>query len=100
MADVNPPFVGLSEHPQAAASIRQIKAWGGLAGFLLVAGYSYMAGMQAPDALLRGVIAGVLAQTLAWIGAIVFWQHMLDGEARAAVKRLAANRERERGRDS
>jgi uncharacterized membrane protein YccC len=99
MADVNPPFVGLSEHPQAAASIRQIKAWGGLAGFVLVAGYSYLAGMQAPDALLRGIIAGIAGQTLAWIGAIVFWQHMLDAEARAAVKRLVAHREQEQGRD-
>lgn len=99
MSDLNPPFVGLSEHPRAAASIRRIKAWGGLAGFALVTGYSYLGGMQAPDALLRGVIAGVAAQTLAWIGAIVFWQHMLDAEARAAVNRLVASRERAQGRD-
>jgi hypothetical protein len=99
MADLNPPFVGLSEHPQASASIRRIKAWGGLLGFVLVSAYSYLAGIPVADALLRGVIAGIAAQTLAWIAAIVLWQHLLDAEARAAVKRLVANREREQGRD-
>ena len=86
MADETPNLVGLSEHPRAADSIRQIKAWGGLIGFGAVVAYSYMSGMPIPDALLRGVIAGVIAQMLAWIAAIVLWQHLLDGEASAAVR--------------
>ena len=40
--------------------------------------------MGIPDALLRGVIAGVAGQMLAWIAAIVLWQHLLDGEAKSA----------------
>jgi hypothetical protein len=93
MADQTPNLVALAEHPRAAESIRQIKAWGGLVGFGGVVAYSYMSGMALPDALLRGVIAGVIAQTLAWIAAIVLWQHLLDGEASAAVRQA-----RERGR--
>jgi hypothetical protein len=93
MADQTPNLVGLADHPRAADSIRQIKAWGGLVGFGAVVGYSYVSGMAIPDALLRGVIAGVIAQMLAWIGAIVLWQHLLDGEASAAMREA-----RERGR--
>jgi hypothetical protein len=95
MADQTPRLVGLADHPRAADSIRQIKAWGGLIGFVVVVAYSYLSGMQIPDALLRGVIAGVAAQMLAWIGAVVLWQHLLDGEAGAAIKQAAANRVRE-----
>ena len=87
MADQTPNLVALSDHPRAADSIRQIKAWGGLIGFGGVVAYSYMGGMPIPDALLRGVIAGVAAQMLAWIAAIVLWQHLLDGEASATVRR-------------
>lgn len=97
MADPNPPLVGLTDHPRAAHSIRRIKAWGGLAGFAAVVAYSYTSGMPLPDALLRGVIAGVAAQMLAWVAAVVLWQHLLDGEATAAVK---AAREKQRIRES
>ena len=97
MAGTNPPLVGLTDHPRAARSIRQIKAWGGLIGFVGVVAYSYTSGMPLPDALLRGVVAGVVAQMLAWVAAVVLWQHLLDGEATAAVK---AAREKQRIRES
>lgn len=95
MAVPNPPLVGLSDHPRAARSIRQIKSWGGLIGFVAVFAYAYLGGMAVPDALLRGLIAGIAAQMLAWVGAVVLWQHLLDGEAGAAVRQAAANRDRE-----
>jgi hypothetical protein len=98
MADRTPKLVGLSEHPRAADSIRQIKAWGGLIGFGGVAAYSYMSGMPVPDALLHGVIAGVAAQMLAWVAAIVLWQHLLDGEAGAAIRRSRELARREAAR--
>jgi len=92
MPESPPPLVGLADHPRAARSIRQMKAWGGLLGFGGVVAYSYMGGMPLPDALLRGVIAGVAAQMLAWVAAVVLWQHLLDGEASAAVAAARANR--------
>ena len=95
MADPNPPLVGLSDHPRAAHSIRRIKAWGGLAGFAAVVAYSYTSGMPLPDALLRGIIDGVAAQMLAWVAAVVLWQHLLDGEATAAVKAAREKRIRD-----
>lgn len=98
MPDQTPNLVGLAEHPRAAASIRRIKAWGGLIGFGAVVAYSFMRGMPIPDALLRGVIAGVAAQMLAWIAAIVLWQHLLDGEASAAVRQAQELRRRQAAR--
>lgn len=98
MSDQTPNLVGLAEHPRAADSIRQMKAWGGLVGFGGVVAYSYMSGMPIPDALLRGVIAGVAAQMLAWIAAIVLWQHLLDGEASAAVREGRERARREAAR--
>jgi hypothetical protein len=95
MADPNPPLVGLTDHPRAAHSIRRIKAWGGLAGFAAVVAYGYTSGMPLPDALLRGIIAGVAAQMLAWVAAVVLWQHLLDGEATAAVKAAREKRIRD-----
>jgi uncharacterized membrane protein YccC len=92
--DPKPPLVALSDHPRAAASIRQIKAWGGLLGFVVVAGVSYLGGMGVADALLRGVIAGVAGQMLAWVAAIVLWQHVLEGEARSAVRQAKETRRR------
>ena len=92
MADVKAPMVALADHPRAAYSIRQIKAWGGLIGFVVVVGYSYMGGMAIPDALLRGVIAGVLAQMLAWAAGIVLWQHLLEAETRMTVARAVEGR--------
>jgi hypothetical protein len=92
MPDPTPPLVGLADHPRAAQSIRQMKAWGGLLGFAGVVAYSYTGGMPLPDALLRGVIAGVAAQMLAWVAAVVLWQHLLDGEASAAVTAARENR--------
>ena len=45
-----------------------------------------------PDTLLRAIVGGVAGNMLAWFGAIVAWQHMLEGEAVAAVRRAAAER--------
>jgi hypothetical protein len=98
MADQTPNLVGLADHPRASGSIRQIKAWGGLIGFGGVTAYSYMSGMGVPDALLRGVVAGVIAQMLAWIAAIVLWQHLLDGEASAAIREGRERARREAAR--
>jgi hypothetical protein len=91
MADVNPSLVSLSDHPRAARGIRTAKAAGGLVGFAVVAVGSWMHHTPLPDTLLRAV-GGIGGNMLAWFGAIVVWQHMLEGEAVTAVRRAAAER--------
>jgi hypothetical protein len=92
MADVNPSLVSLADHPRAARGIRTAKATGGLVGFGVVAIGSWMHHTPLPDTLLRAIVGGVAGNMLAWFGAIVAWQHMLEGEAVAAVRRAAAER--------
>jgi uncharacterized membrane protein YccC len=92
MADVNPSLVSLSDHPRAARGIRTAKAAGGLVGFAVVAVGSWMHHTPLPDTLLRAVVGGIGGNMLAWFGAIVVWQHMLEGEAVTAVRRAAAER--------
>ena len=65
---------------------------GGLVGFVVVALGSWMHDTPLPDTLLRAVVGGVAGNMLAWFGAIVAWQHMLEGEAVAAVRRAAEER--------
>ena len=92
MADLNPSLVSLADHPRAARGIRTAKAVGGLTGFGVVAIGSWMHHTPLPDTLLRAIVGGVAGNMLAWFGAIVAWQHMLEGEAVAAVRRAAAER--------
>ena len=92
MADVKPSLVSLSDHPRAARGIRTAKAAGGLVGFAVVAVGSWMHHTPLPDTLLRAVVGGIGGNMLAWFGAIAVWQHMLEGEAVAAVRRAAAER--------
>jgi hypothetical protein len=92
MADVNPSLVSLADHPRAARGIRTARGAGGLVGFAVVAIGSWMHGSAVPDTLLRAVVGGVAGNMLAWFGAIVAWQHMLEGEAVATVRNAAAER--------
>jgi len=92
MANVNPSLVSLADHPRAARGIRTAKAAGGLVGFAVVAIGSWIHHTPLPDTLLRAVAGGIAGNMLAWFGAIVVWQHMLEGEAVAAVRRATEER--------
>ena len=92
MANVSPSLVSLSDHPRAGRGIRTAKAVGGLVGFGVVAIGSWRHHTPLPDTLLRAIVGGVAGNMLAWFGAIVAWQHILEGEAVTAVRRAAAER--------
>ena len=82
--------MSVANHPRAGAQIARAKAWGGLAGFLLVAVLSLRAGAPAPDALLRALAAGVLAYVATWGCAVVVWRHLVVAELRAVRRHRAA----------
>jgi hypothetical protein len=96
MANINPQLVSLADHPRARESIRAVKAWAGLLGFVAVAGYGYQRGTDPADCILHALVAGILFQFLGWIGAVVVWQHLLDAEATAAVRRVSERRRAQR----
>ena len=81
----------IANHPRAGVQVARAKAWGGLAGFLLVAILSLRAGVPATDALLRAIAGGILAYVATWAAAILVWRHLVIAELRA-VRALQAKR--------
>jgi hypothetical protein len=82
--------VRLSAHPRAMASIRRVRAWCGLIGFGLVTILSLRSGLLLPDAVLRGLLGGAVAQFAGWFVAITLWRKVALAELDAARERHEA----------
>jgi hypothetical protein len=80
----------VASHPRAGAQVARAKAWGGLGGFALVAALSLRAGVPVADALVRALVAGVLAYVAAWACAVAVWRHLVVAELRAVRRHRAA----------
>ncbi|HKG04209.1 MAG TPA: hypothetical protein VKB03_13600 [Conexibacter sp.] len=80
----------VANHPRAGAQVARAKAWGGLAGFALVGALSMRAGVPTADALLRALLAGVVAYVATWAGAVLVWRHLVVAELRAVRSHRAA----------
>jgi hypothetical protein len=89
-ADGATEAVRLSAHPRAVASIRRVRGWSGLVGFGLVTVLSLRSGMLLPDAVLRGLVAGVAANFAGWFIAIKLWRQVALAELDAARERNEA----------
>jgi hypothetical protein len=87
----------VANHPRAGAQVARAKAWGGLAGFALVAVLSLRAGVPTADALLRAIAGGVAAYVATWACAVVVWRHLVVAELRAVRRHRAAEAARRRG---
>ena len=80
----------VANHPRAGAQVARAKAWGGLGGFALVALLSLRAGVPTADALLRALLAGVVAYVATWAAAVLVWRHLVVAELRAVRRHRAA----------
>jgi hypothetical protein len=80
----------VANHPRAGAQVARAKAWGGLAGFALVALLSWRAGAPVADALLRALAGGVVGYVAAWAAAVLVWRHLVVAELRAVRSHRAA----------
>ena len=89
----------LSQHPRARRQIRQAKAWGGLAGFVLVGVLSLQAGSLPADALTRALVGGVAVYLAAWVLAVVVWTQIARGELIVAEQRWMQELEERRVRE-
>lgn len=85
-----PPLPSVANHPRAGAQVARAKAWGGLAGFALVALLSWRAGAPVADALLRALAAGVVGYVATWAAAVLVWRHLVVAELRAVRRHRAA----------
>jgi hypothetical protein len=74
--------VKVSAHPRAAHQIRRIKAYGGLAGFALMAWFSHRSGTDFVHLGLRALIGGMLSYVVTWAAAVYIWRQVVIAEIR------------------
>src|SRR4051812_13563397 len=82
----------ISAHPRAKQSIRRVRARVGFGVFLLVLVVGQRSGLTWFDATWRALIAGVVANVIAWRCAIYVWRHALIAELRNAEEAYAERR--------
>jgi uncharacterized membrane protein YccC len=87
--------IRLSEHPKARRQIARAKGWGGLAAFGLVLYLSLKAGLPTPDALLRGMLGGLVGFLLAWGIAVTVWRHLALAEIEAVRRSIMTAMEKQ-----
>jgi hypothetical protein len=92
MTTAEPRLISLREHPRASTGIRRAKAYGGLAGFLLVAAGGWLHHGVVADVLLHALAGGIAGYFLVWGAAVAVWRQLLHAEAAAVVARAAERR--------
>lgn len=90
MSKPSPQLISLREHPRAGESIRRIKAWGGIAGFLVAALAGYGSGLPTSTLLLRALLFGLVGNCVGWAASVAIWRRVLAAQALAAVRARAA----------
>lgn len=94
-----PALPSVANHPRAGEQVKQAKAWGGLAGFALVALISWRAEVPFEELLLRALAGGIVAYLVVWACAVAVWRQLVVTELRvvreqraeeAAARRAAA----------
>jgi hypothetical protein len=72
-----PRKLSVRDHPRASASVRRIRAWGGLIAFVLVLAGAHWAGADPFRAACNALGAGVAGMLVAWRLAQAYWQQTL-----------------------
>jgi hypothetical protein len=90
-----PTAISVAAHPRAARAVRKAKGYGGLGGFALGLFLSLRAGLPAPDAALRGIVAGLGGYVVLWFATVMVWRQLAVAEIEAARRHLLAVAERE-----
>jgi hypothetical protein len=78
--------LSVASHPRAAASVRQIKGWGGLLAFGITAYLSLSHGVAPDVAGLRALIAGIAGYVVSYGCAVVVWRQLMIAEVRARIE--------------
>jgi hypothetical protein len=87
------PSFSIASHARARRSVREIKAWVGLIGFILALVLSHEASVPLAIAAERALVAGVAGYLIAWACAVAVWRALLAAELHARVDELKARRE-------
>jgi uncharacterized membrane protein YccC len=85
--------IRLSRHPKARRHIAMAKGWGGLGAFVLVLYLSAKAGVPTADAVLRGMLGGLIGYLAGWLIAVTVWRQLALAELERLRLRLIASME-------
>lgn len=96
-AKADPSVATLGSHPRASRDLLRARGWGGLAGFMLVAWFSFSAGVPMADVALRALIGGTIGALAGWAVAVTVWRSLAVAEIRAAHRRAEQAREQRQG---
>jgi hypothetical protein len=81
--------VKISSHPRATRQIRRAKAYGGLAGFALMAWFSWRSGTDFVHVGLRALLGGAAGYVAVWAAAVYAWRQIAVAEVRRRARVLA-----------
>jgi hypothetical protein len=84
-----PLLPSVANHPRAGDQVRRAKAVGGLAGFALVAFFSWRANVPAADLLLRALAGGIIAYLVVWACAVALWRQLVVTELQVVREKRA-----------
>jgi hypothetical protein len=77
--------VSVAAHPRARASVRRTRARAALVVFGLVLFLSLQSGVPGQEAALRALVAGLVANLVAWACALAVWRALVMAELKVAT---------------
>jgi hypothetical protein len=81
--------VKVSSHPRARMQIRRWKGMGGLAGFALMAWFSWRSGTDFVHLGLRALLGGAATYVAVWAASVYIWRQIAIAEVRQQARVLA-----------
>jgi hypothetical protein len=91
------PAITIGAHPRARRSVRRVRAFGGLVGFVLTLLLSLKAGVPAFDATARALMAGIVLHLVSWRIAVAVWRQLMLAELEKVRDHRLARAERRAG---
>jgi hypothetical protein len=77
--------VSVAAHPRARASVRRTRARAALVVFGLVLFLSLQSGVPGQEAAVRALVAGLVANLVAWGCALAVWRSLIMAELKVAT---------------
>lgn len=81
--------ISVASHPRSAGAVRRAKGFGGLLGTILAMMLATKAGLPLLDAMVRGLVGGIVGYLALWAVAVAVARQLVIAEVRARYAELA-----------
>jgi hypothetical protein len=79
----------VASHPRSAGAVRRAKGFGGLLGGLLATGLALSAQLPLLDAMMRGLVGGIVGYVALWAVAVTVARQLVIAEVRKRYMEVA-----------